>query len=76
MSLLDDLIPVKLGPVTALAGTVGIDAMGTIIVEAGVNVDGEEYVSVIAKASELTPKSRRKMADRMISIWDKFGGKP
>lgn len=66
------LPPVKIGRFVAHAGTVGIDADGALIVEAGEDSTGNDFVSVIATADELTAKERKAIAKRMIAIWQSF----
>lgn len=61
----------------AHAGTVGIDRSGRMLVEAGEDIYGDQYVSVLALADELEPEVRRAIARRMIRLWTSFadGGK-
>jgi hypothetical protein len=74
------LPPVKLcRDMAAWVGTAGIDESGRLLVEAGEDHYGNQYVSVIATAEALHPKVRRAISAKMIKLWKIFadgGPKP
>lgn len=72
-------LPRKLPPVkvrgarfACWGGFIGINAEANLIADAGFDVNGDESVSFAARASELTPEVRKKIAAHAIKLWNAF----
>lgn len=72
--LTEGLPPVTLrgAGIECWAGLLAIDASGLMIAEAGEDVVGNDYVSVIAFAKDFPEKQRRLIAKRAMELWQKF----